>query len=70
MNWNTETIPLQIAPVVNGRKWHVFDAEFETPDGKFSFYFYALSFEHAAYVLEELKATAKLGGQIEGTRPA
>jgi hypothetical protein len=66
---NTDHVKQEIAPVVNGRTWRLFDAEFETADGKFTFYFYALSFEHASYVLEELKATAKLGGQIEGTCP-
>jgi len=55
---------------VDGRNWHLFDVHYETADGKFSFYIYAISFEHAAAIVEEIKATAKLGGQIDGTLPA
>jgi hypothetical protein len=49
---------------INGRIWNLYSFEFQTADGLFSSYFYAISFEHAAAILEELKETAKLSGQI------
>lgn len=33
---------------------------------EFSTYIYALSFEHAELLIEELRQTARLGGQIQG----
>ncbi len=60
--------PLRV--VVNDRVWHLFDCEYDTADGKFSFYIYALSMEHAAAMLQELKATAKLLGQVTDVIPA
>lgn len=55
-----------MAPVVNvdGRDWYLFGIDYDTPDGKFSTYIYSLSLEHASYMLEELKSTARISGQV------
>ncbi len=55
---------------VDGRDWHLFDIEYQTADGRFSFYIYALSHEHAAMMLDELKQTARVTGQVMGFSPA
>jgi hypothetical protein len=62
----TEPIPLELRPVVNGRTWRLFSFDYSTADGEFSAYFYALSPEHAAMVLAELKETARNPSSIEG----
>jgi hypothetical protein len=57
---------MALSSVVNGRKWLLYTFDFATADGKFSSYFYALSDEHAAHILEELKATACNPARLEG----
>lgn len=57
-------IPQQTHVTVNGVPWVLFSAQYETPDGTYEFYFYAISFYHAEMVLQELKSTAKLTGQV------
>lgn len=52
--------------MVAGVWWKLFSVEFQTLDGKFSTYIYAIDAEHASYRLEELKATAVLGGEVIG----
>jgi hypothetical protein len=47
-----------------GRKWYPYQVEFKTPDGTFVFTIHALNFDHAHMVVEELKQTATLQGQI------
>lgn len=59
-------VPHPLTVVVDGRTWSLFHADYQTPDGKFSFYFYAISAEHAAAILQDIKATATLGGQTMG----
>jgi hypothetical protein len=61
------TRPLTVT--VNDRAWHLFGCEYDTPDGKFAFDIYALSHEHAAMMLDELKSTARLLGKIEDLVP-
>ncbi len=51
---------------VQGRTWRLFAIDYDTADGKFSTYIYALSWEHAHMMLDELKQTARIGGQVEG----
>lgn len=57
---------MPMTTVVNGRTWRLFGLDYSTADGEFGTYIYALSFEHAAAIVEELKQTARLGGQLEG----
>lgn len=47
-------------------EWKEYLVDFETQEGTFSVSIFALSFEHASYRLEELKATAKLVGELVG----
>jgi hypothetical protein len=54
--------PLQVEQ--DGRTWHRFACEYTTADGKFGFHIYAISHEHAVAMLEELKQTAVVLGQV------
>jgi hypothetical protein len=59
---------------VDGRTWRLFPCSFDTADGKFGFTLYALSLEHAAAMLAELKAVGDGGSRwwppIEAIIPA
>ncbi len=70
MSLRTTPIQLPLTTVVDGRTWGLFGVDFKTADGTFSTYIYALSFEHASHIVEELRATATLGGKLEGWEPA
>lgn len=59
-------IQLPLTTDVNGRTWRLFDVEWTGADGHFSFYIYAISAEHAGHIVDEIKETAKLGGEIVG----
>ena len=59
---NNVTLPMSC--VVDGRTWNLFTFDFYTPDGIFSSYFYAISEEHAAALLADMKGTAELKGQM------
>lgn len=50
--------------VVDGVTWNLFSVDFDTADGAFSTYLYAIDHGHAALRLEELKESARIGGQI------
>lgn len=55
-------VPLEV--IVDGDRWFLFGASYEGPDGTFSIHFYARSMEHAAMVVEDIKSSLKLDGQI------
>ena len=61
--------PVTLEPrvMVNGREWSLFSFEFTTVNGTFQSYIYAISFEPASYIIEEMKETARLFGCVEGT---
>lgn len=63
-------IPQQTHVVVNGIPWYLFSAQYETPDGTYEFYFYAISFYHAEIVLQDIKSTARVAGQVLGAYTA
>lgn len=42
---------------VAGVRWKLYSVDFDSPDGKFSAYFYAISAEHASYQIEAIKET-------------
>lgn len=63
-------VTLDVEVVVNGRRWYLYDVEYETPDGRFSTNIYALSDGHAAMRVQELRETAVLSGRILGVIPA
>lgn len=46
---------------VNGRTWFLHSLTYRDADGgKYSVYFYALSKEHASYIVDEIRNTAEL----------
>ena len=57
-------VKLPISCVVDGREWRLFLFEYDTPDGIFSGYLQAISAEHAAAMLADLKEGAELKGQM------
>lgn len=57
-------VNLELSCEVNGRTWNLYSFAYRTIDGSFVGYLHALSFEHASYMLEEMKATAEIDGQI------
>lgn len=60
-------IEMETSVVVNGKKWDLYGVDYSTADGEFGTYIYAMSFEHAAAIIEELKETAKLSGRVTGS---
>lgn len=55
----------------NGHTWHLFSAEYDAGDalgGISSFHFYAISHDHAEIVLEEIRSTARVIGQVVGIK--
>ncbi len=65
---NHITMPLTVR--VEGRDWHLFDVRYDTADGPFSTYIYAISAEHAEAIVLELRETARIGGQVCGVYDA
>lgn len=61
-----DQIQMPLSVPVDGRTWRLFSVEFDTADGKFSTYIYALSDEHAAAIVAELRQTARCGGAVVG----
>lgn len=57
-------VELEISVWVDGRQWHLFTFDYQTPDGIFSGYLHAISPEHAAEMLMDMKANATLSGQM------
>lgn len=57
-------IKLSPTVTVNGITWYLFSVDFDTADGAFSTYLYAIDHGHAALRLEELKESARIVGQI------
>ncbi len=51
-------------------EWRPYSVEFDTQEGPFTFTLYAVSWVHAMDRLEELKATAKIGGEIQSLKRA
>jgi hypothetical protein len=60
----TTYVSLPLMTEVNGVTWNLFCVEFETADGIFETYIYAVDFGHASLILEELKSTASLSGKL------
>lgn len=59
-------VELPMSCEVDGRTWHLFTFDFSTPDGTFSSYLYAISSEHAAALISDMKESAQLSGQMVG----
>lgn len=58
------SVELPLTCEVNGRVWNLFTFDYETPDGQFCGYLHAVSHEHAAALLADMKETAELKGQV------
>lgn len=54
----------ELAVQVDGRMWSPYIVEYTTADGVFTTKIFAVSMEHAAAVVEELKDTAVLKGEL------
>lgn len=54
------------AVTVNGVEWRPFLVEFDTQEGTFGFEIFAASAVHAIEVLDDLKRTAKIKGEVFG----
>lgn len=61
--------PHPLTVTVKNREWHLFSVDFTTPDGKYSFYIYALAMDHALMIVEDIKQTATLSGQVLSVAP-
>ena len=48
--------------IVNGERWIRCAAEYESDGKKYGFEFYALSLDHAAVVIQDIRETAVLSG--------
>ncbi len=59
-----------MAVIVNGVEWRPFSVEFQTDEGTFGFQLFAVDFAHAEMRRDDLKATAKIVGEIVGKVPA
>ena len=57
-------VKLPMTCLVDDRTWNLFTFDFQTPDGTFASYLYAISLEHAAAMLADMKETAVLTGQM------
>lgn len=62
-------VELPITCQVGGRTWRLFTYDYKTPDGVFIGYLYAISAEHAAAMLMDMKETATLQGEMIGVSP-
>lgn len=58
------SIPMPFNVVCNGVTWSLYSIDFDTADGKFSTYIYALSMEHAVAICAELRESARVSGQV------
>jgi hypothetical protein len=63
---NDKVITTPIHCTVNGRQWHLFSAEYKADQGTYTLHFHAISMEHAAAVVEDIKATLTLRGELIG----
>lgn len=66
-NRSPQGIPMALVHVDEKRReWRPYAVDFESPEGGFSTYLYAISFEHAHLQLDALKETGRLGGELHG----
>lgn len=60
----TDCITLPLRTVVDGRIWQLYTYDYQTPDGKFCGYLHAVSMEHAAALVGDLRTSAELAGKM------
>lgn len=56
---------LKTSVIVNGIEWKLFSVEFNSPDGKFSAYLYAIDHEHASYQVEAMSKGFEVFEMVE-----
>ncbi|HAO33188.1 MAG TPA: hypothetical protein PLP22_02000 [Candidatus Competibacter sp.] len=57
-------LPLQVE--VDGLIWKLFGVDFKTDGKSYGTYLYALDAGHATMIVEDLKATAAMSGELLG----
>lgn len=58
-------IPLPLQHIdASGRMWHPYSVEFDSPDGTYSVYLYAISWEHANLQLDALREAGRVTGEV------
>lgn len=61
-----DKVEIPISCQVNGVEWRLYTFQYKTPDGEFCGYLHAVSDEHAAALLVDMKETAQMSGQMVG----
>lgn len=67
---NEKTITKPLRTTVNGRVWRMFTADYKADQGTYSLEFYAISMEHAASIVGDIRETLELRGELIGTEEA
>lgn len=65
----SQPLELQLSTVVKGVTWRLYTIDFNSCDGQFSAYFYAVSDEHAQATFDDIKDTGKVGWALCSVRP-
>lgn len=55
-------LPLRVT--IDGVQWRLFSFKYRTCEGTFESYIYAVSHEHASHIIDELKDSAYLNGEV------
>lgn len=55
-------LPLRVTR--DGVEWRLFSFTYRTCEGAFESYIYAVSLEHASHIIDELRQTAFLTGEV------
>jgi hypothetical protein len=55
-------LPLRVT--IKGVDWRLFSFSYHTCEGTFESYIYAVSHEHASHIIDELRQTAYLTGEV------
>jgi len=59
-----KAVMLPVSVEEDGKTWNLYGFKWQTPDGEFGSYLHALSHDHAAMMLAEMRETAVMDGQI------
>ena len=63
----SRTVSLPLSTVVDGRRWDLYSVHFRTADAlTLSTYVYALSYEHALMIVQDLRESAVVEGKVVG----
>ena len=63
---SSQGVPQPLSLVIDGLTWRLYEIEYKTPDGTFATHIYAISFEHAQLMLDDLKATGRVRDCVRG----